>query len=181
MKCEYSKTPPCVRCTKAGRECIPQIWMRSVLHPVPSPSEILRPWQTYFPEQGQHSNIPTPPSVNSTLPSPLSGSFRREYLCTAERPRPAASERNYYGKADWKSPSVDLPSIYSTSPIEVVNVPSAETSTTSDFVLGRTKRRKSHAAGMSQVGSGSMDSDEDGPPQHMNPVPKQELRDMIYK
>jgi hypothetical protein len=152
MKCEYSKSPPCVRCTKAGRECIPQLWMRSVLHPGQSPTEILRPWQTYYPEQVQHSNIPTPPSANSKLPSPPSASFRRESLRPGESPGPVASQRNDYRRTDWKSPSVDLPSIYSTSPMEVANLPNAGNSTTSDSVLRRTKRRKPEAVGMSQAG-----------------------------
>ncbi|KAH7410876.1 hypothetical protein BKA64DRAFT_662043 [Cadophora sp. MPI-SDFR-AT-0126] len=107
MKCEGSENPPCIRCRKVGRECVPQTSSRQK-----STAET----RAFDATSIQHASR-TP--SNAPIPRPQTNNFR--FL---PDPRPRAADHRL------ANDSV-IPSIYSTPPVDAVLEPRFKPSSSS--------------------------------------------------
>jgi|SRR6187402_701192 len=148
MKCEGAADPPCIRCRKAGRECLPQISRQRTALEFQSnggspslfgPRQLSSAYPTPLILNG-HSKTSTasdPPRngyVRSSLPPPTTN-FR--FL-----PDPRSTVNARVSSNDFIS---GLPSIYSTSPVDAIIEPGVSTATPRALDSVYSKKRKRNA------------------------------------
>ncbi|KAH7354802.1 hypothetical protein BKA65DRAFT_228867 [Rhexocercosporidium sp. MPI-PUGE-AT-0058] len=121
MKCEGSKNPPCNRCRKVGRECLPQTSTRQ------------REGQEPQKYDGSVNQAGTRPPASAPIPRAQIDNFR--FL---PDPKPRAAESRALNEST-------IPSIFSTPPVDAVLEPRCKTLSprSDEFKVSRKRKRQS--------------------------------------
>ncbi len=157
MKCEGAESPPCKRCEKVGRECLPQV-TRLKGAPVvqSSPHRDNSVLVTGHPDKPSNSVVSISPaylhetgSVQGTSASARSANLPRP----ADIPSRSLVDRFRISQAE-KNNHSELPSIYSTSPVDAVNesTPYSTSPNTVGSVPNRKRKRYTTATISSDAG-----------------------------
>lgn len=127
MKCEGVENPPCIRCSKVGRECIPQTSNRKVTRtPRAPPQKYERlPSEAIPKDESPLDALARAGSIAST--SPIShrsihttNPHQNFSAAPLHHVEPSPREHNNHGGHAQSDLLTELPSIYSTPPIDAV-------------------------------------------------------------
>lgn len=173
MKCEGADDPPCKRCEKVGRECIPQTGRpRGAQEPQNSPQghDV-----GLAPSLGLHPERPSN-SIVSILSSASGGNHSRSaqgtsHIAPPQEPRSVVVTR--FENSQTQSLS-ELPSIYSTPPVDAVTEQSRyHASPRSTTSVSRKRKRNGDALsiGDNTMSPASFSAE--------NILTKEEMKDMI--
>lgn len=156
MKCEGVENPPCIRCSKVGRECIPQTSSRKVTR---TPRALTQKFERFPSEAISKDESPLDAlaragSIASTSPvhhrsthanNPVPG-FSPAPL---HHVNPSTTESNETTRHTQDDVLTELPSIYSTPPIDAVTQSTpghADSGAVSPHIMGSmsVRKRKRH-------------------------------------